>query len=235
MPPAMPNRLRRFQKRSYHASIGLNCSHLPSWTRTCQRPGLARYDKLRTAMRRLATHPPAAASMTCTDAPIPIRLFIIRPVKRSASTAPDGTPGKKLLSNNFVVRRHVPPWGRNVSIPCDFLSTGRQDTFGRNPRNVCRSLTALQKKYDTGVSIGRWSRGSVPARAEEPIFPAVSSRRRKSETRVRRSRMHSRGSSARNSARSRSWIGIALSQCGQSMPFCLAHAHRTRYWKKSFF
>jgi len=57
--------------------------------RTCQRPGIARHDKLRTAMWRLATHPPAAASMTCTDAPTPIRFSNIRPVKRSASTAAD--------------------------------------------------------------------------------------------------------------------------------------------------
>jgi hypothetical protein len=190
-------------------------------------------------MRRLATHPPAAASITCTDAPIPIRLFIIRPVKRSASTAPDGTPVKKLLSNNFVVRRHVPPRGRNVSIPpisClpvdNILSSGKK-------HNGAGELTALWNKYDTGVSIYRrsaWKRSST--RDEVPIFPAVSSLRRKSETGMqhRRDEIAIRLLSPRNSARTRSRIAICIVSVRPKSTRPTGDASRcARYWTKSFF
>ena len=129
-------------------------------------------------MRRLATHPPATASTTCIDAPIPIRSSFIRPVKRSASTAPDGTPEKKLLSNNFVVRRHVPPWGLNVPAHTILCLPVDKTLSPRNTHNIAKELTTLSRKYDTGVST-RWSRASIlfSGHDEDPVFTAVSTTR----------------------------------------------------------
>ena len=141
-------------------------------------------------MRRLATHPPATASITCIDAPIPIRSSFIRPVKRSASTAPDGTPEKIRLSNNFVVRRHVPPWGPNVP-PHRILCLPVDKTLSpRNSHNSAKQLTALSGKYDTGVST-RWSRASslFSGHDEDPVFSAVSTRGRECAILARHSRI----------------------------------------------
>jgi hypothetical protein len=141
-------------------------------------------------MRRLATHPPATASITCIDAPIPIRSSFIRPVKRSASTAPDGTPEKILLSNNFVVRRHVPPWGPNVPSPRILCLPVDKTLSPRNSRNSANELTTLSGKYDTGVSI-RWSRACnlFSGHDEDPVFSAVSTHGRECVIFARHSRI----------------------------------------------
>ena len=102
---------------------------------------------------------------TCTDAPIPIRLFIIGPVKRSASTAPDGTPGKKLLSNNFVVRRHVPPWGPNVPKHTIFCLPVDKTLSAENSHNVCRKLTTSRRNMTPVSQFGGGARASASSGA----------------------------------------------------------------------
>ena len=115
---------------------------------------------------------------------------------RSASTAPDGTPEKKLLSNNFVVRRHVPPWGPNVPRHTLLCLSVDKTLSARNTHNSAKQLTAFARKYDTGVSTRRshaWTQFS--GRDEDPVFSVVSSRGHESgifarPSRIMNSRLH---------------------------------------------
>ncbi len=92
---------------------------------------------------------------------------------------------KKTLVKQFRCPKTCPTMGSECPETYDFLSTGRQDSFGGKPAQGREKLTASPNKYDTGVSFSRrqpWTQST--ARDEHPIFPAVSSRGRKSVMRA---------------------------------------------------
>ena len=144
--------------------------------------------------------------------------MLIRPLKRSASTAPDGTPGKKLLSNNFVVRRHVSTRGRNVSLHTFFCLPVDTPLPAPLTRNHAADLTAFIEMYDTGVCIFRSGAASPFESRDEPLFFPLFQRllphtRRSLITRADEN--HARVSRSMTVLENNPWIGFALSQCGQ--------------------
>ena len=92
---------------------------------------------------------------------------------------------KKTLVKQFRCPKTCPTMGYECPETYDFLSTGRQDSFGGKSAQRCWKLTASSRKHDTGVSNWRSaSRNSSMSRDEDAVFSAVSSPDRKSVTRV---------------------------------------------------